>query len=103
MFHQPNIKCGDVNVHAYVSAPVPAPRKKRREKPEQEVEQKPEHEPDEERSLSVKERIARLQEQQQPEVEGSTETLNGDHKKQRPKSQASQIFEEKGIIIGMVS
>ena len=86
------------------SAPVPAPRKKRREKPEQEVEQKPEHDPDEERNLSVKELIARLQgQQQQPEIEGSTETLNGEHKKQRPKSQAFQMFEEKGIIIGMVS
>ena len=69
------------------------------------MEQKPEHNPDEERNLSVKERIARLQGQQQhqPEVEGSTETLNGEHKKQRPKSQAFQMFEEKGIIIGMVS
>ena len=80
----------------YFLAPVPAPRKKRREKPEDE-----ESGQQYELQLAVKERIQRLQEQTQ-DAEGSTEQAP-EHKKQRPKSQAFQMFEEKGIIIGMVS
>ncbi len=85
-------------------APVPAPRKKRKEKIEEmeEDEDSTEKEAEEDLNLTVKERIQKLQNKVE-DGEEKVDTISGRPKRVRPVSQAFNMFEEKGVIISMVS